>query len=129
MKGVPTAIVVFAHGSSVPEANQGVARLAEEVSRRAGCPASCAFLEMAQPDLGAAIAKASAAGARRIVVVPYFLVMGVHVREDLPRLLEQQRALFPKVEILVGASLESSPAMAEVVLERVREALPEGSPL
>ena len=129
MKGVRTAIIVFAHGSSVPEANQGVARLAEEVSRRAGCPSSCAFLELAQPDLGAAIAKSVAAGADRIVVIPYFLVMGVHVRKDLPRLIDRQRVLFPKVEILAGASLESSPAMAEVVLDRVREALPEGSPL
>ena len=49
--------------------------------------------------------------------------------KDLPRLIDRQRALFPKVEILAGASLESSPAMADVVLERVREALPEGSPL
>ena len=129
MKGVRTAIIVFAHGSSVPEANQGIARLAEEVSRRASCPACCAFLETAQPDLGTAIAKTAAAGAVRIVVMPYFLVMGVHVRADLPRLVEQQRALFPKVEILVAESLESSPVMVEVVLARVREALPDGSSL
>ena len=84
---------------------RGSPRLAEEVSRRASCPACCAFLETAQPDLGTAIAKTAAAGAVRIVVMPYFLVMGVHVRADLPRLVEQQRALFPKVEILVAESL------------------------
>ena len=120
-----TAIIVFAHGSAVPEANQGIARLAEEVSRRAGCAAGCAFLEMAQPDLGGAIAETVAAGAHRIVVIPYFLAMGVHVREDLPRLIKRQRALFPEVEILVGESLESSPAMADVVLDRVRGVLEE----
>ena len=127
MKEPVTAIILFAHGSTVPEANQGVARLAEEVSRRAQYPARCAFLELAHPDLAAAVAGFVAAGIRRIVVIPYFLSMGVHVRQDLPRLIEQQRALFPEVEILVSPSLESHSGMAEVVLDRVREALPNGT--
>ena len=119
------AIIVFAHGSLVEEANREIARLAEEVSRRAQCPASCAFLEAAQPDLATAVARAVGLGVRRIVVVPYFLTMGVHVRQDLPRLIQQQRIRFPKVEILVGQSLEGLPRMAELILDRVQEALPE----
>ncbi|MBI4458889.1 MAG: CbiX/SirB N-terminal domain-containing protein [Acidobacteria bacterium] len=129
MKEPVTAILIFAHGSAVPEANQSVVRLAEEVSRRTNSPAACAFLELAQPDLAATVAGFVATGIRRIVVIPYFLSMGVHVRQDLPRLIEQQRALFPKVEILVGQSLESHPGMAEVVLDRVRETLPNGGKL
>ena len=122
-----TAIIVFAHGSAISEANSGVAALAEEIARRSGCPASCAFLDVAQPDLHSAVAVVVDAGARRIVVVPYFLTMGVHVREDLPRLLEAQRSRFPEVEILAGQSLEGYPGMAEMILDRVREALAEGS--
>ena len=125
MTSPTTAIIVFAHGSPVAEANQEIARLAEEVARRAQCPAGCAFLEVAQPDLATAVARAVGMGAERIVVVPYFLTMGVHVREDLPRLIEQQKALFPQVELLVGLSLEGLPRMAELILERVQEALPE----
>lgn len=118
-----TAIIVFAHGSAVPEANGEVARLAEEVARRAHCPARSAFLEQAQPDLAAAVAESVAAGARRIVVVPYFLTMGTHVRRDLPRLLAEQRARFPDVDFCAGQSLEGYPGMADVLLSRVQEAL------
>lgn len=124
-----TAIILFAHGSAVPEANRQVTRLAEEVSRRAGCPVTCAFLEIAQPDLPAAVASAAGAGARRIVVIPYFLTMGVHVRTDLPQLIGEQRALFPGVEFLVGQSLEGYTGMAQWIVDRVREVLPEGSEL
>ena len=120
-----TAIIVFAHGSAVPEANGEVVRLAEEVARRAQCPARAAFLELAQPDLAAAVAEAVAAGARRIVVVPYFLTMGVHVRRDLPRLIAEQQARFPGVELRAGQSLEGYPGMADALLDRAREALPE----
>lgn len=126
MEKPPTAIILFAHGSAVAEANDQVGALAEEISRRAGCPAGGAFLEMAQPDLSAAVASFAKAGVRRIVVVPYFLSLGVHVRKDLPKLIDEQRALFPGVEILAGQPLEGSPGMATLILDRVREVLKSG---
>jgi sirohydrochlorin ferrochelatase len=122
-----TAIIVFAHGSAVPAANEEVARLAAEVSRRAQCPARGAFLEQAQPDLPAAVAEFVAAGARRIVVIPYFLTMGTHMRRDLPRLIAEQQARFPAVDIRAGQSLEGYPGMAQVLLDRVEEALKNSS--
>ena len=120
-----TFLIVFAHGSNVPEANHAMVRLAAEVSQAAGLPATCAFLELAQPDLAAAVDQASAAGARRVVIVPCFLTMGVHVREDLPRLVEQHRARFPGIEFVLGQSLEGHPGVARVLLDRVQEALAE----
>ena len=128
MEEKPIEIIVFAHGSSVAEANRQVAALAREVSRRAGCPARCAFLDVAQPDLAAAIAGSVSSGARRIVVVPYFLTMGMHVRDDIPRVVEQQQRLFPNVEILVGQSLEGYAGMADLLVNRAREVLPEIAP-
>lgn len=127
MGKLPTAIILFAHGSAVEAANRQVAVLAEEISRRAGCPAGCAFLELAQPDLAAAVASFAAEGIRRIVVAPYFLTLGMHVGKDLPRLIEEQRRRFPAVEILAGQPLEGSPAMPGLILDRVREVLETGS--
>ena len=82
-----------------------------------------AFLDSAQPDLGAAVAEAVRRGASRLVVMPYFLTVGLHLRRDLPRLIAEQRARFPQVEILVSESLEGYANMAEAVVGRVREAL------
>jgi len=123
MSELATSIIIFAHGSKVAEANETIARLAREVARNSGCPALAAYLEVAQPDLSAAVAHSIRAGARRVVIVPCFLVFGVHVREDLPRLVEKLESKHPGVEFLVSQPLEGHPGLGEILASRVRETL------
>lgn len=121
--GSKTAILLFAHGSRVEEANAGVRALARQVQDSGGFDyVRAAFLEMAQPDLMGAIAEAVGAGLGRIVVVPYFLTLGIHLRRDLPELLEREKARHPGVEFLVGEPLEGHPAMPALLVERIRSA-------
>ena len=113
-----TGLILFAHGSSVEGANRSVKMLADEV--RSNGPyeyVEAAFLEMAQPDLAAAVARAAAAGLEHIIVVPYFLTLGVHLRDDLPRLVAAQKQRHPKLEISVAESLDGHPQMASLILE------------
>ena len=72
------------------------------------------------------MAETVAAGARRIVVIPYFLTMGTHMRRDLPRLIAEQQARFPNVDLRAGQSLEGYPGLAQALLDRVEEALKGG---
>lgn len=119
-----TGVILFAHGSPVPEANESLAALARQVAENLDAAfVTAAFLDSAQPDLGAAMAEAARRGISRVVVMPYFLTVGLHLRRDLPRLIAEQRAHFPELEILVSESLEGYPGMVEAVLGRVREAL------
>ena len=116
------AIILFAHGSAVEEANQGVRDLARRIqSQGAYGHVRASFLGPGQPELGPAIAEAVDAGFHRIVVIPYFLTDGTHLRRDLPRLVEAERRKFPALEIQVGRSLEEHPEMASLVLSRIRE--------
>jgi sirohydrochlorin ferrochelatase len=117
-------ILIFAHGSSVPEANETIARLAEEVSRATGYDyVRPSFLELAEPNLLAAVARAWQAGIPRVVVVPYFLTMGIHLRRDLPKLIAEAQQRFPEMDIRLAESLDGHPLMARLVTERAREAL------
>lgn len=119
------AIILFAHGSRVDEANTGVRELAKQVQQRGGFQyVHAAFLEMAHPDLPAVIADAVAAGRRRIIIVPYFLTMGVHLRRDLPELVARERDRYPGVDIHVSDSLESHPALPSIILDRIRSTEP-----
>lgn len=118
-----TGILLFAHGSRVEEANRGVHELARQVQEAGNLPyVRAAFLEMAQPDLTAAIEAAAQAGFGKILIIPFFLTMGVHLRRDLPELLAQQRERHPKLEIEAGDSLEGHPLMPSLILDRVRAA-------
>lgn len=120
-------IILFAHGSVVEEANQGVHSLASEVRDMRQFHFVCAaFLDCAHPNLGEAIAEAVRAGSSRVIVIPYFLTMGIHLQRDLPNLIEPEREKYPAVAIGVGQSLEGHPRMSSIILERVEQALHAG---
>lgn len=121
-----TGIVLFGHGSRVDDANQGVRDLARQIQDAGPYRyVRAAFLELAQPDLDTAVAEAAAVGLRRVIIVPFFLTMGIHLRRDLPNLIAPMKQQFPQLEIQVGQSLEGHPLMASIILGRVREVIEE----
>jgi sirohydrochlorin ferrochelatase len=118
-----TAYVVFAHGSSIESANQAVRKVAAEFAAAGGYPlVEAAFLEQAQPDLPAAAALLAARGARRIVVIPYFLTLGLHLQRDLPRIVRSMEGIHTGVEIEVAPPLDGHPGLLDVLLDRARTA-------
>ena len=118
------ALIVFAHGSRVPEANQAVEDLAQAAAEHAGFDRwRAAFLELAHPDLKTAVKQLEAEGARRIVVMPYFLVMGIHLRDDLPVLLAEAERECPGVEVRASDQLGGHPELARIVADRASAAL------
>jgi sirohydrochlorin ferrochelatase len=119
-----TAIIVFGHGSSVESANEAVRMVARSMAARGGYTlVETAFLEFGQPDLAGAVENLVRCGAARIVVVPYFLTLGKHLKQDLPRLAEAARGAHPQLMIEVTPPLDGHPAMVEALLGRAQEAL------
>ena len=124
------ALLLVDHGSRSPGAHgqlEELARLVEAelagAAKEAGAgPVACAHLELGEPTVPRAIAALVAAGARRIVVCPYFLALGRHAGEDLPRLCEAARARHPEVEILLAEPLGAHPLLARLVLLRAAAA-------
>ena len=95
-----TGIVIFAHGSPVESANDQVRAVAGELARQGGYDiVETGFLDY-PPKLREAVDKAVARGASRVLVVPYFLTLGLHVRRDLPRIIDELRGVHPGVDIL-----------------------------
>jgi sirohydrochlorin cobaltochelatase len=114
-------IVLLAHGSRDVRWRAPV----EAVARRVAdldttVQVRCAYLELSQPDLRTATAELVAGGAAAVRVVPLFLGMGKHLREDLPRLLEELRALHPQVPVelarTVGEESEVLDLLARLAL-------------
>ncbi|MBZ5592738.1 MAG: CbiX/SirB N-terminal domain-containing protein [Acidobacteriia bacterium] len=119
-----TAVVIFAHGSSIESANDSVRRIAANVRREAGFDVvEAAFLEQGRPDLAGAVAAAVAQGAARVVVVPYFLTLGVHLQRDLPNIVSGLARIHKGVELHVTPPLEGHPALSEILKQRAQEAL------
>jgi len=86
-------IVLFGHGSRDASWRAPMDAVADRIrARKADVSVVCAFLELQQPDLSAAVDTLVAAGATHVHVLPMFLGVGKHAREDLPRLLDRVRA-------------------------------------
>jgi len=118
-----TGIVVFAHGSRVEAANEAVRAAAGELARAGGFRrVEAAFLELGQPDLPGAVADMAAGGVSRVVVIPYFVMPGLHLERDLPRIVEGISREHPGLEIEVTPPLDGHPAITEILLDRAREA-------
>jgi sirohydrochlorin ferrochelatase len=113
-------IVVFGHGSSVPSANAAVSSVAAEAAHAGHWELyETAFLE-ASPRLEEAVAKLVNAGAEEILVLPYFLTLGIHLQRDLPKLAEGLESIY-RVPIRVAPPLDGHPALSNILVMRATE--------
>ncbi len=117
-------IVLFAHGARDPRWAEPFARVADAMrAADAGTPVAVAFLERMRPTLAEAVVSLLAAGAREVDVVPVFLGMGGHVRDDLPPLVESLRDAHPDVAFRLHGALGERP---DVIAALARAALAAG---
>ena len=119
-----TAILLFGHGSRIPEANQTLYAIADMVREQLGSAiVEVSFGGRQAPGILDGIERCLAHGARRILLSPYFLSAGAHVLKELPAQLAEARRRHPGLEMTLGQPLGAHPKLAEVVCERIAEAL------
>jgi sirohydrochlorin ferrochelatase len=119
----PTAVLLIAHGSQYPDANADLHHVARALEERGHGIVVATFLETARPDIEEGGRICVQRGAGRVVLVPYFLSSGVHVRRDLTAARDTLAGRFSDVEFILAEPLGRHPLLLTIVAERVREAL------
>lgn len=118
-----TALLLIAHGSREPEANADLHHVVEAIRGRGLYPiVDACFLELAEPDIDTGAAGCIARGADRLLLVPYFLSAGVHVRRDLAQAQSRLRERYPHVDFRLAEPLGRHSMLVQVVADRAREA-------
>ena len=117
--GVPArALVLFAHGSRDPLWHRPIQAVAQAIKRQSpGARVACAYLELSQPDLPQVISELAAESIKHITVVPMFLGVGRHAREDLPQLLAQLRTQYPDLVFQLMPAVGENPEVVEMLAE------------
>ncbi|GAB6158357.1 CbiX/SirB N-terminal domain-containing protein [Desulfotomaculum varum] len=115
-------IIILGHGSRLAAANQEITAIAEQI-KAAGPTAlyETCFLQFGQPDLPRAVAKLNRAGVKKITVIPLLLVVGRHIRNELPALLQQLKAEYPHITFVLAPHLGADRRIAEIALERMKQ--------
>lgn len=118
------ALLLVAHGSRRVASNDEIRALTARI--RETDPefdhVDCAFLELAEPSIPEGIRAAIRAGARQLVVLPYFLSAGRHVSEDIPGEVNSVRSEYPDIDISLAPYLGSSPEIARLLVMQASEA-------
>ncbi len=115
--GVPArALVLFAHGSRDPLWHRPIQAVAQAIARQSpGARVACAYLELSQPELPQVTSELAAEGIKHITVVPMFLGVGRHAREDLPQLLAQLRTQYPDLVFQLMPAVGENPEVVEML--------------
>lgn len=119
------AIILFSHGSVLCGASQHLFDLARAMRERGDAPiVAPGFLNYSEPGFAETFRRCVEQGARRITVVPYFLVAGKFVKDDLPREIDAMRAAFPGVEVRIADAIRFHPLLADALLACADRAQP-----
>jgi sirohydrochlorin cobaltochelatase len=119
------ALILFSHGSVLCGAGQNLFELARFMQARGDAPiVEVGFLNYSEPPFADAFRRCVERGATQITVVPYFLVAGKFVKDDLPKQIEQAQAEFPQVKVRVADAMRFHPLLADALLACAERAQP-----
>ena len=119
-----TGIILFAHGSRDPLWKLPIEAVAQRIrERNSHSPVACAYLELTTPDLAHCAGELISAGIQHVRILPLFLGVGRHAREDLPVLVRELQAQHPQVYFELQAAVGEHPllidTMAQIALNQV----------
>jgi sirohydrochlorin cobaltochelatase len=117
------AVVLFAHGSRDLQWQKPLRAVEARVRVLAPTlPLRCAFLEWTEPDLPSAVAELISEGATAVRILPLFLGMGRHAREDLPQAVEALRVRWPQVAFTLRPAIGEDPRLVDLLAHFTIEA-------
>jgi sirohydrochlorin cobaltochelatase len=112
------AIILFGHGSRDALWHLPIQAVAERI--RTTSPTTtvtCAYLELTEPSLGDAAAALIRTGVSDITILPMFLGVGRHAREDLPALIADLKQHHPKIAFQVQPAVGENPAVLDLLAQ------------
>jgi sirohydrochlorin cobaltochelatase len=118
-----THVVLVGRGGSDPDANADVAKVARLLWEGRGyATVEVAFESVTGPSVPEALTRAARLGAERVVVAPYLLFPGV-VSQRVAARAQDFADAHPGLEVRAAPVLGDCDELADLVLERYREAL------
>lgn len=118
------AVILLAHGSRVPEAGEGMERVAERLREEMpGWVVETCYMSRLGPHFPEVFEKCVEKGARKIVLIPYFLHSGLHMVLDIPKMMQEKARQFPGVRLILGKNLGFDESLVDLVRRRVEESM------
>ena len=125
-----TGILLISHGSPCEEANNAFSELTGRIAARLNSNNILpTFFSIKRPNIMDQIGKLAQQGVKRVIMLPYFLGNGQHIRADIPAQLEQCYEKYPEIEIEFLPTLQGEPGIEDVLTERLMPYISKDTPL
>lgn len=118
-----SAYLVIAHGSREAEANRDFFEFLERF--RKAFPhrlVEGAFLELAKPSIPEGIENCIAREVSEIIILPLMFFSGKHVKESIPRFIEEAKARYPEVDFHYAGPVSENPLLLALLEEKAAQA-------
>ncbi len=115
-------LVIAAHGSRKNESNQEVIALAQTLAPKVKGyfdRVEPVFLQFAQPLLETTLETLASERPDRIVVFPFFIGSGSHIKKDIPALVDRAQKKYPHVRFDITRHLGKIEAVSDLIAEEV----------
>jgi precorrin-8X/cobalt-precorrin-8 methylmutase len=124
-KGLRTGVLLLGHGSRLQPANKPLKDVASTINSTGLYDSvEAAFLQLTKPDFKETVDLLASKDIEKIIVMPYFLYTGVHVRDDLPREIKEAHKKYPDIDFVMAPNLGFHPSLVDITMERLGEAGP-----
>lgn len=115
MKG----IIVLGHGSRSREAYDIFFKVVEAMRSRVEGEVEGCFMELSEPNIPETIERMYKKGIRSFTVIPYFLFTGIHIKKDIPEILEEEKVKYGDITIEMAESINYHSALIDILIERL----------
>lgn len=118
MKG----IILLGHGSRVPDAGKDMERAVKLLKEKYNheMVVSCNMSRLG-PHFPETLEQCISKGADEIIVIPYFLNMGLHIRLDIPEMMQEEAKKHPGIKLIYGKQLGFDDAFVDILNKRIIE--------
>jgi len=118
------AVLLLGHGSRVEKAGGDMERVAAILKERHGFPlVDYCFMSRLPPHFPETLAAMVGRGATWVLVIPYFLHTGLHIRLDIPEMMQHEAAKYPGLRLQLGGNLGYDDILVDLVRKRIDESL------
>jgi len=123
-------ILLIAHGSRARETESVLESIAQMVKDRMdgviaeefaeSFTIECAFMEFSDKTVERGVSSLARQNVSEIIVVPYFLFMGIHMKEDIPKIVSECAAIHPNIRITMCEPFEVDGRLADIIADRIK---------
>jgi len=116
------AILIVGHGSRSKDAQNIFNKIVQFVKDKSDYSiVEGAHMELCEPSIPDVVGKMVQNHVEEILVVPYFLYEGIHIKEDIPEIIEELSKKYTGLKFKMARPIGAEPMLADILIDRAKE--------